>query len=693
MDPPSTSTPSRRNTASLQQILTKLESKFDPFRRVKKYDDYDIYTDALIAEAQTLTPPESSSTYKSLMIEFEKWVLSKDISCRQPLSGLASAKTNVVSVKDAFMLTEGKRAYEPSIQRAMECFSDSIFEWGGDIPQAQRLVEIYNKWVVESVKLGGESVEGSVYKFSFDDNPLFAIKIPLKTSDKKTGLSHEAIIGIYALNPLKEIVPNFMHVYSSFTCSPPIVDENDPDRPIFALCPADVPGATTHLVVENIQGGDTALKWVRGNWQSPSDFLQVYLQVINALRVAYDFCRYTHYDLHHNNVMIQKVGGVDRHYVIPFYDRKGERKYIRTKYMARIIDYGFSHAEIEGVDFGTVLFDGQEDDYGIFTNSPFPLGDAYRILRACYVIWKREAMYFPKDPSIPVTISLFDALYSFFGTTAGNADKILGEPVGYLPYDHISAYLDPRTGKPVKCGEATHEMFLDHIFRQQIVIDMFSSFEAKADDIRVTDIDIDCSNSKCMKPSEIDNLLHGGMPTSLGQYNGVVADLIYSIPRTKNTEAKRRQEELVREYYDYKKFYYLVEKEYAQIKLLAKRGIALEAKISTMQKLDMRDPANYIAYLENLLLFKNYTRRFKECVENIESFFFFHKDEEDTLTESLVGNLEVFEQVLMDNKKFVKQGYIAFDKEASTSPNRGTKEFAKIIIRAVRLVEEVLELM
>lgn len=655
MDPVQNITPrkSQRDTTKLSKLIANLEIKSNPFATAKKYDEYDKYKNVIIAESQSLTPLFTSQTYKELIVEFERWLISKDISCKKPSSALASARSHIVSAKNASLLLDGKTSYEPSVQRALECFSDSIFEWGSE-PQSQKLIEIYNKWVVESLQLG-RATTGSVHRFSFDDNPLFAVKVPLKENEKISNLSHEAIVGIYGLNPLKAIVPNFMHVYSSFTCSPPLlsgkITEINPKkdtRPVFSLCPADTPGAVTHLVIENIQESVTMGRWIKNTQITPSHFLQVYLQVINALRVAYNFCDYTHYDLHQDNVMIQEKM---HDYVVPFFDSKGEHRYIRTRLIPRIIDYGSSHVEIDGVDFGTVLFDGQEE-YGVYTTNSFPMHDAYRFLYASYVRWLRAGY---KDPSTKdEMILLFDELYSFFGIDKDDPDDP-GAPGGYILYEHESAHTDQAIGSPTICGKATYEMFLEHILQQPTVSALFLGLEAKVDDIRPTDVDTECSNSKCLNPLEIDELLHGDLPTSLGQYNEAVQDLEYFISKANNATTRNSQVNLLRTYSDYEKFLYLFKNEYNKMFLFADSAMELEDEISDIQT-NIVDGymLEKIGYLEKLLLFKSYTRQYAEIVNNIKFFLAFHKKPRPVITDSLSKGLAGYEAVLESASRTLK---------------------------------------
>jgi len=110
---------------------------------------------------------------------------------------------------------------------------------------------------------------------------------------------------------------------------------------------------------------------------NPDEFLQIYLQILNALNVAYKEFDYTHFDLHADNVLIQ-VLPYDVN--VPFYAPDGRIMYIKTNYLARIIDYGMSHVLLQGQHFGKYGL----DTYNVFAEESFPMHDAYKLLLFTY---------------------------------------------------------------------------------------------------------------------------------------------------------------------------------------------------------------------------------------------------------------------------------------------------------------------
>src|SRR5690606_21579196 len=132
--------------------------------------------------------------------------------------------------------------------------------------------------------------EGMAFKLESNSYPLYVIKVAADPTDDS--LPHEALGGMGAINTLRNRVPNFMHTYGAFMYAPPILDSNGK---VASWCPAKT-GEITYLVLENIQSA-VPLKDLVWN-MTDAEFLQVYLQILNALNVAYKDFDYTHYDLH-----------------------------------------------------------------------------------------------------------------------------------------------------------------------------------------------------------------------------------------------------------------------------------------------------------------------------------------------------------------------------------------------------------
>ena len=73
-------------------------------------------------------------------------------------------------------------------------------------------------------------------------------------------------------------------------------------------------------------------------------FMSMYLQILFSLHTAYTDFGFTHYDLHGGNIMVQKTNNNQIVYIPYMY--KGTKYYVMTRSIAKIIDYGKSHVDL-----------------------------------------------------------------------------------------------------------------------------------------------------------------------------------------------------------------------------------------------------------------------------------------------------------------------------------------------------------
>ena len=101
-------------------------------------------------------------------------------------------------------------------------------------------------------------------------------------------------------------------------------------------------------------------------------FIQIILQVINGLKLAYERFEYSHNDLHDSNILIQEY--TEPIFIPYFFDDK--IRYIETKYVATIIDFGQSFVKKNGKGYGFHDY----DDVKIFSHRSNPIGDIYKLI-------------------------------------------------------------------------------------------------------------------------------------------------------------------------------------------------------------------------------------------------------------------------------------------------------------------------
>jgi hypothetical protein len=320
-------------------------------------------------------------SYKRQIRENEKKYVNTLITC--PLK-----KTNYFRDKlsnlDTFRLKEiiSNNFYDPEVMRSMLCLTDAIVYLQpfviGNISTNERI----RYWLTSLTQIGKESVEGYAITSNINprinnskDNKLFVIKAP-RSSANEDDLLHELFIA-YQLNSLRKYVPNFAYAYGGFKCSPPIIDQNED---VVAWC-NNTKKTIQYIAYENIQPSLSMGDFVKTC--TFTDFLNKYLQILYSLSVAHKKLDFTHYDLHHDNVLLRKLPQLT---YIP-YDTETGRMYLKTDSIATIIDFGFSHIQVNVTTSssgrgGEMLHYGIWDfiPYGVYPRASFPMHDAYKFL-------------------------------------------------------------------------------------------------------------------------------------------------------------------------------------------------------------------------------------------------------------------------------------------------------------------------
>jgi len=173
---------------------------------------------------------------------------------------------------------------------------------------------------------------------------LFVVKAKPKWEGE---IIHEALVGIKYINKLRQYIPNFAYIFGYFTC-----EEYDKE-----LCNGK--NVIAYVVYENIPGQtlyDAIVDGLNGD-----DFLNIYLQILLSLDLAYRNYKFTHYDLHTDNVVLRKFDD----YIYVIYPYNNGYVLVKTKYIPVIIDYANSYI----------------DERYIFreNNKPYPLHDSHKI--------------------------------------------------------------------------------------------------------------------------------------------------------------------------------------------------------------------------------------------------------------------------------------------------------------------------
>lgn len=182
----------------------------------------------------------------------------------------------------------------------------------------------------------------SLYKATvvLETNDIFVIK---NDHIKKDNILFEAAIGMIVGNHLRTLIPNFMYTYGIFQC---LDITSMKDNKVFEWCARK--GQDPYLVLEKIRYGITLDFFVKHPGITSTDLLAILYQMFNALYLAQRLWGFVHGDLHVRNWLIREMR---EPIVVPYYgvEEKATR-WIVTRYVPCIIDYGFSRATIGGVE-------------------------------------------------------------------------------------------------------------------------------------------------------------------------------------------------------------------------------------------------------------------------------------------------------------------------------------------------------
>ena len=205
-------------------------------------------------------------------------------------------------------------------------------------------------WLRITEQIGQQSRHGATYAGVIGD---VADAIVIKTGDDRAALTDEYSVQ-RILNLLRPVVPNFALAFGKFDC-----------------------GATDYLIVERVVfqrkafGTTTSMTLNQYLTRAPPTILvllSVLTQIMLALQLAQDIYRFTHYDLHPGNILMEGLDDISpapqSGYVQLHYPTKAEWTPIRTldlhgyvsvraPVVPVVVDFGYSRlTDIEGRNHG-----------------------------------------------------------------------------------------------------------------------------------------------------------------------------------------------------------------------------------------------------------------------------------------------------------------------------------------------------
>lgn len=342
-------------------------------------------TDSIIARQR-----ESASNYREdlandqRMFELEQSIV-KQTQSTCPITSIQQKQHGVFSVqlRQAFEQA-AKQYYNIDSVAALQCVIDGIVSRPRNDGISYQ--EMVNEYFTGAKRIGADSAEGLALLSNVGNaSNAIIMKVPKDPSNK--GLVHELFVGTRSLNQLRQYIPNFAYVFGGFTCHRPWLDINNK---VNSLCTGDGADMAQYVLYENIQPSISLRDYI-AKCRLP-EFLNVYLQVIMALDLAYRQYGFTHYDLHYENVLIRNdgTGGVIEHRT-----EDGKRHFINTAGVgvATLIDYGMARVYDRGCKASIYAACNINDKrsyglsdrraWGIQPDKGYPMHDAYKLLGFC----------------------------------------------------------------------------------------------------------------------------------------------------------------------------------------------------------------------------------------------------------------------------------------------------------------------
>ena len=252
--------------------------------------------------------------------------------------------------------------------KALFCLFDTLFLSECKIKSREKglydLSKTIQKWIKKMVKISVNSKEGFIYITNFSSD----IQVVVKVAQKSNGLEsklREYFIGIKSLNKLRCLIPTFVYTIGAFLYPKPTKT---------GKLEHDIKNENTAFVLYEKIDGETINTLLKKNKLNFKQFLSIFIQLLLGLEVAQREARFTHFDLHSDNVMIRENDVTSYNVNLDM----STYSVVNPEFIPVIIDFGTSTCFIENRYIGS--YDYMKD--GIL-NFIVPGHDMYKFLVYC----------------------------------------------------------------------------------------------------------------------------------------------------------------------------------------------------------------------------------------------------------------------------------------------------------------------
>lgn len=318
-------------------------------------------------------------TIKEQRIIEDNW-LNKYTSCSSPASSSVVLEHLATLEPQKLKAQVGNQFYNAPLMAAAACIAESftIADVYGQLASNNRIKE----YITKLKQIGNPSAFGYALKTTLvnpgteSTSDFYIIKAP-RSIEYENQLYHECAIAFFGTNILRSIVPNFAYIYAKFKCSPPIIGtETQNQKDVLAWCNSVTNNVVAYAVYENIQPAISVSQYCETC--NVEQYISLLVQVLYALKIAHREIDFTHYDLHHENVLVRTIPGKSS-FLIPY-----DNVYVQAVGVATIIDFGMSHIAVR-VDRQNIVHLGDADipphiSQGTYRDRSNITSDVYKFL-------------------------------------------------------------------------------------------------------------------------------------------------------------------------------------------------------------------------------------------------------------------------------------------------------------------------
>lgn len=267
--------------------------------------------------------------------------------------------------------------FDENVMTRIQCIITALFKLRLDNISFQNWVRY---WINNLYLLEANSEESTLLSYFGSIQNSFIIKIPRNYSSPYR-TAHEIFVAYTSTNKLRQKIPNFAYVFTGFLCSKPLfpLPIGSERQPTSFCTSTSQKTNVSYVIYEKIQsypGAPETTNLTRYITKcSATQFLNIYLQILYSLHMAYKSYGFTHYNLNTDKVEIRFLLSENTIAYETDNIANEEIEYLETDSIATITDYSFARVVYVNHSYGV----SGHYQQGINPRQGHPLYDAYKL--------------------------------------------------------------------------------------------------------------------------------------------------------------------------------------------------------------------------------------------------------------------------------------------------------------------------